>query len=88
MLLLILGAHFGKTYFNLLFLTYPEFMPKARRQIYQPHIFGFRVNEKSKTGPRNQWLRQRPPEYIEEEEEEEETAEEDEQEQVGEEEVR
>lgn len=35
-------------------------VPAPRPHIYQPRIFGFRVNEKSVVGPRMQWLRMRP----------------------------
>ncbi|KAI8336099.1 casein kinase II, regulatory subunit [Chlamydoabsidia padenii] len=58
------GAHFGTTYSQFMFQTYPELVPLARRQIYQPKIFGFRINERSPCGPRMQWLRMRPPEYT------------------------
>ncbi|ORZ25982.1 casein kinase II regulatory subunit-domain-containing protein [Absidia repens] len=59
------GAHFGTTYSHLMFQTYSELTPLAQRHIYQPKIFGFRINERSRTGPRMQWLRMRPPEYTE-----------------------
>ena len=39
-------------------------VPAPRASIYQPRIFGFRVNERSRAGPRMQWLRMRPPEYL------------------------
>lgn len=57
---LFLGAHFGTTYAHLLFQSYYELVPAPRPHIYQPRIFGFRVNEKSVVGPRMQWLRMRP----------------------------
>ncbi|OAD05369.1 hypothetical protein MUCCIDRAFT_16468, partial [Mucor lusitanicus CBS 277.49] len=38
------GAHFGSTYCQLLFLTYPELVPSPNSHIYQPRIFGFRVH--------------------------------------------
>jgi casein kinase II subunit beta len=28
-------------------------------KIYEPRIFGFRVNERSRSGPKMQWLRMR-----------------------------
>jgi len=28
--------------------------------VYEPRIYGFRVNERAKSGPRMQWLRLRP----------------------------
>ncbi|CAO3616864.1 unnamed protein product [Cunninghamella echinulata] len=58
------GAHFGTTYAHLMFENFSELIPLARGHIYQPKIFGFRVNERSRAGPRMQWLRMRPPEYI------------------------
>ncbi|KAI9318042.1 casein kinase II, regulatory subunit [Dichotomocladium elegans] len=58
------GAHFGTTYAHLLFQSYYELVPSPRPHIYQPRIFGFRVNEKSHVGPRMQWLRMRPREYL------------------------
>ncbi|KAI7887084.1 casein kinase II beta subunit [Lichtheimia hyalospora FSU 10163] len=58
------GAHFGTTYAHLLFQSYYELVPAPRPHIYQPRIFGFRVNEKSVVGPRMQWLRMRPREYT------------------------
>jgi casein kinase II subunit beta len=54
------GAHFGPTYANLLLLTYPELVPTPNNHIYEPSLFGFKVNPISETGPRNQWLRKRP----------------------------
>ncbi|KAJ8651428.1 hypothetical protein O0I10_013033 [Lichtheimia ornata] len=54
------GAHFGTTYAHLLFQSFNDLVPAPRRHIYQPRIFGFRVNEKSVVGPRMQWLRMRP----------------------------
>ena len=38
-------------------------------KIYEPRIFGFRVNERSRSGPRMQWLRMR---YTEEDEDDDE----------------
>ncbi|KAI7859850.1 casein kinase II regulatory subunit-domain-containing protein [Circinella umbellata] len=58
------GAHFGTTYAHLLFQSFYELVPAPRASIYQPRIFGFRVNERSRAGPRMQWLRMRPPEYL------------------------
>lgn len=58
------GAHFGTTYPHLLFLNHSEFTPTSIQRTYQPRIFGFRVNESSPVGPRNQWLRKR---YVREE---------------------
>ncbi|KAG0174120.1 casein kinase 2 regulatory subunit [Apophysomyces sp. BC1015] len=61
---LVDGAHFGSTYLHLLFMSYPQLVPAPKCHIYQPRIFGFRVNEVSSTGPRMQWLRRRPLEYL------------------------
>ncbi|KAI7905606.1 casein kinase II, regulatory subunit [Cokeromyces recurvatus] len=72
------GAYFGTTFAHLMFETYPELTPKAKPHIYQPRIYGFRINEKSRSGPRMQWLRMRPEEYIEYSEEEENREEEEE----------
>lgn len=44
-----------------MFQSFPELLRPPRSTIYQPSIFGFRVNEKSRVGPRMQWLRMRPP---------------------------
>ncbi|KII95131.1 hypothetical protein PLICRDRAFT_33963 [Plicaturopsis crispa FD-325 SS-3] len=33
---------------------------RAAGQVYQPRIYGFKVNERAKSGPRMQWLRKRP----------------------------
>ncbi|KAG4304495.1 hypothetical protein PORY_002205 [Pneumocystis oryctolagi] len=54
------GAFFGTTFPHLFFQTYPEYKPTVSRKcfhIYQPKIYGFRVSEKSKSGPRMTWLR-------------------------------
>lgn len=42
-----------------MFETYAELIPKPKPHIYQPRIFGFRVNESSRSGPKMQWLRMR-----------------------------
>ncbi|ORX62807.1 casein kinase II beta subunit [Hesseltinella vesiculosa] len=60
------GAHFGTTYAHLMLETYPGLVPPGRPRIYQPKIFGFNVSGLSEAGPHMQWLRQRPPEYLEE----------------------
>ena len=51
-----------------MFQTYAELIPKPKAHLYQPRIFGFRVNESSRSGPKMQWLRMRPEEYTEQEE--------------------
>lgn len=41
--------------------TLPNFAPgTGASNIYEPRIFGFRVSERSRTGPRMQWLRSKP----------------------------
>ncbi|KAI8980846.1 casein kinase II regulatory subunit-domain-containing protein [Pilobolus umbonatus] len=57
------GSHFGTTYAHLLFETYSDLMPKIKSQIYEPRIFGFRVNESSISGPKMQWLRMKADEH-------------------------
>lgn len=66
-----LGSHFGTTYAHLMFETYAELVPKPKANIYQPRIFGFRVNESSRSGPRMQWLRMRPEDCTEDDDEDE-----------------
>ncbi|KAI8372971.1 casein kinase II subunit beta, partial [Radiomyces spectabilis] len=54
------GAHFGTTYAHLMFQAFSELIPIDHTRIYEPRIFGFRINERSPSGPRMQWLRMRP----------------------------
>lgn len=54
------GAHFGTSYAQLLLLTYNELVPYPNKQVYEPRIFGFKVNCLSESGPRNQWIREIP----------------------------
>ncbi|KAL1923591.1 uncharacterized protein VTP21DRAFT_8571 [Calcarisporiella thermophila] len=55
------GAYFGTTFPHLFFHTYPELLPKTNtNKCYVPRIFGFRVSEKSRSGPRMEWLRKKP----------------------------
>ncbi|CAG8647217.1 6010_t:CDS:2, partial [Cetraspora pellucida] len=54
------GAFFGTTFPHLLFQQYPDLLQNTPTEIYEPKIFGFKVNEKSRSGPRMQWLRMRP----------------------------
>lgn len=54
-----------------MFETYTDLFAKPKPHIYQPRIFGFRVNESSRSGPKMQWLRMRPEEYTEQDEAEE-----------------
>ncbi|KAG4302485.1 hypothetical protein PCANB_001300 [Pneumocystis canis] len=54
------GAFFGTTFPHLFFQTYPEYKPSTPRNsfhIYQPKIYGFKISERSKSGPRMSWLR-------------------------------
>lgn len=54
-----------------MFETYPELVPRSKANIYEPRIFGFRVNERSAAGPRMQWLRMKPDDNNEDYDEEE-----------------
>ncbi|KAH8929616.1 casein kinase II beta subunit [Atractiella rhizophila] len=69
------GAFFGTTFPHLFFQTYKELQPgivvgtdgeeettvmTSSARIYTPKIYGFRVSERAKSGPRMQWLRMRP----------------------------
>ncbi|KAF0546702.1 casein kinase subunit II beta [Gigaspora margarita] len=54
------GAFFGTTFPHLLFQQYPDLLQNTPTEIYEPRIFGFKVSEKSRSGPRMQWLRLRP----------------------------
>lgn len=67
-----IGSHFGTTFAHLMFETYAELVPQPKPHIYQPRIFGFRVNESSRSGPKMQWLRMRPENCTEVDEENEE----------------
>ncbi|KAL1915034.1 uncharacterized protein VTP21DRAFT_7739 [Calcarisporiella thermophila] len=71
------GAYFGTTFPHFLFHTYPELLPRSSSKIYTARIFGFRVSEKSWSGPRMRWLRELPPNEENENEESEEEEEED-----------
>ncbi|KAJ1937239.1 casein kinase 2 regulatory subunit, partial [Linderina macrospora] len=63
------GAYFGTTFAHLFFQAFPTFIPENPTPIYTPQIYGFAINERSKSGPRMQWLRMRP-ENIDEVDEE------------------
>lgn len=62
------GSFFGTTFPHMLMHTYrestkPQHMPaltQTKNRIYIPKIYGFRVSERAKSGPRMQWLRQKP----------------------------
>lgn len=64
------GSFFGTTFPHLLLHTYKDqqqsdgtissiLMP-AKPRVYVPKIYGFRVSERAKSGPRMAWLRQKP----------------------------
>ncbi|KAJ2722102.1 casein kinase 2 regulatory subunit [Coemansia sp. Benny D115] len=54
------GAYFGTTFPHMFFQTFPSLIPEEPMPIYVPRIYGFAVNERSKAGPRMQWLRMLP----------------------------
>ncbi|KAJ2845133.1 casein kinase 2 regulatory subunit, partial [Coemansia erecta] len=54
------GAYFGTTFPHMFFQAFPSLIPLGPELIYTPRIYGFAINEKSKPGPRMQWLRMRP----------------------------
>ncbi|KAI8322457.1 hypothetical protein GQ54DRAFT_246344, partial [Martensiomyces pterosporus] len=54
------GAYFGSTFPHLFFQAFPSLVPEDPTPIYTPQIYGFAINERSKAGPRMQWLRMRP----------------------------
>lgn len=41
----------------MLFHIYPELVPSIPNKIYTPAIYGFKISEYSRCGPRMQWLR-------------------------------
>ncbi|KAF9351317.1 casein kinase 2 regulatory subunit [Mortierella sp. NVP85] len=51
------GAYFGTTFAHMLFHMYPELVPSFPNKIYTPMIYGFKISEYSRCGPRMQWLR-------------------------------
>ncbi|CAO3592147.1 unnamed protein product [Absidia cylindrospora] len=57
------GAHFGTTFPHLFVQTFPDILPPPtfEQKNYVAKLFGFRVNERSKSGPRMGWLRMTPP---------------------------
>ncbi|KAJ1849114.1 casein kinase 2 regulatory subunit, partial [Coemansia sp. RSA 2708] len=54
------GAYFGTTFPHMFFQAFPSLIPDETPAIYTPKIYGFAINEASRTGPRMQWLRSRP----------------------------
>jgi casein kinase II subunit beta len=67
------GAFFGTTFCHLFFLANPHLIPPISStqedgeagkrldeyEVYCPRIFGFRVSEQARSGPRMGWLRYR-----------------------------
>ena len=41
------GAYFGTTFPHLYLMTHPDMVPTKPGQVYQPRVYGFRVNESS-----------------------------------------
>ncbi|KAJ2825849.1 casein kinase 2 regulatory subunit [Coemansia sp. 'formosensis'] len=54
------GAYFGTTFPHMLLQAYPALVPEEPAPVYTPRVYGFAINERSKSGPRMQWLRVRP----------------------------
>ncbi|KAF8867979.1 casein kinase II, regulatory subunit, partial [Mucidula mucida] len=62
------GAFFGTTFAHLFFQSYRELAPapfykpllSSGGGVYTPKIYGFKVSERAKSGPRMKWLRLRP----------------------------
>ncbi|KAJ1664714.1 casein kinase 2 regulatory subunit [Coemansia sp. RSA 1813] len=54
------GAYFGTTLPHMFFREFHSRMPLGPELVYTPRIYGFAINEKSRAGPRMQWLRIRP----------------------------
>ncbi|KAI8136759.1 casein kinase II, regulatory subunit [Fennellomyces sp. T-0311] len=55
------GAHFGTTFPHLFVDTFPNDIKLKPAKAYVARIFGFRISERSSSGPRMQWLRMTPP---------------------------
>ncbi|KAI8089289.1 casein kinase II, regulatory subunit [Halteromyces radiatus] len=55
------GAHFGTTFPHLFVQTFPDVISVVEPKRYTAKLFGFRVSERSKVGPRMGWLRMTPP---------------------------
>ncbi|ORY04796.1 hypothetical protein K493DRAFT_205399, partial [Basidiobolus meristosporus CBS 931.73] len=55
------GAFFGTTFPHMfLLLLYPDAYRRYTNDTYVPKIYGFKIHETSKNGPKNPWLRIRP----------------------------
>ncbi|KAF9586080.1 casein kinase 2 regulatory subunit [Lunasporangiospora selenospora] len=50
-------AYFGTTFPHMLFHVFPDLAYDIPGAIYKPAIYGFKVSEFSRCGPRMQWLR-------------------------------
>ncbi|KAJ8658945.1 hypothetical protein O0I10_005327 [Lichtheimia ornata] len=55
------GSHFGTSFPHLFVQAFQEVVAPRPQNIYVARIFGFRVNERSPTGPQMQWLRMTKP---------------------------
>ncbi|KAJ2761529.1 casein kinase 2 regulatory subunit [Coemansia nantahalensis] len=54
------GSYFGTSFPHIFFQAFPSYIPTTHAPIYKPLIYGFAISERSKAGPRMQWLRMRP----------------------------
>ncbi|KAJ2508960.1 casein kinase 2 regulatory subunit [Coemansia sp. RSA 1836] len=54
------GAYFGTTFPHMLLQAFPNLVPDDPTPVYTPRVYGFAINERSKSGPRMQWLRVSP----------------------------
>ncbi|KAJ2909439.1 casein kinase 2 regulatory subunit, partial [Coemansia aciculifera] len=54
------GAYFGTTFPHMLLQAFPNLVPDDPSPVYTPRVYGFAINERSKSGPRMQWLRVSP----------------------------
>ena len=54
------GAYFGTSFHSILFQVYPALNPEKSLRRYEPRIYGFRVSEMARSGPRMKWLREKP----------------------------
>ncbi|KAJ1914753.1 casein kinase 2 regulatory subunit [Tieghemiomyces parasiticus] len=62
------GAYFGTSFPQIFFMTFPSYLPTGvPNDYYVPRIYGFKVSEHSKAGPRMEWLRQFPESFEEDE---------------------
>lgn len=54
------GAYFGSTFPHMFLQVYPVLLEEKPDPPYVPRVYGFAINERSKSGPRMKWLRIRP----------------------------